>query len=472
MPQPIFITGEAGSGKTRKLMEKAAMIGSAKITAPHQRALAMAVMHGARRRLQATLACYCPNLPVTVSTIHSFALGVVNRWRRSLGVALPVTACETTCGLAEKHLRTHATFDEVMDLACRLLQSGTVQRALGQTYPLVIVDEFQDCTAQTLRFVQALGAASTLLLAADHFQMLQREENGCPAVDWAETLRNHGGIEYEDLAGCRRTDSAAILQAARALRDNVEATVATVPVYYAPNVGPAACRMVGRFVPWAADKIRTGSCALIALSLDDALLHNLLESFQKQLNKRNLKPGVHWSLPLPEEQQQQNLLAELGIDAAPVAGAAWDPDRAAGGSQAAAVAREIAHFGKLRGIVPIPQDLAIEFAKLAVHNSRAFGWSSPRFQVLTVHGAKNREFDHVFVFWAFKAERWSKEQQRRLLYNAVTRARLDCTVLVLGNLKRTLEDPVISLLGPAQPAIDPAWKKRTKKVRAKVRSYR
>ena len=144
MPQPIFVTGEAGSGKTRRLMERAAAIGSVTITAPHQRALAMAVMHGARRRLQSTLASYCPDLPVTVSTIHSFALGVVNRWRRSLGIALPVTACETACGLAESHLRTHATFDEVMDLACRLLQSSTVQRTLGRTYPLVIVDEFQD----------------------------------------------------------------------------------------------------------------------------------------------------------------------------------------------------------------------------------------------------------------------------------------------------------------------------------------
>ena len=48
---------------------------------------------------------------------------------------------------------------------------------------------------------------------------------------------------------------------------------------------------------------------------------------------------------------------------------------------------------------------------------------------MTVHGAKNREFDNVIVLWS-AAVGGSDDQKRRLLYNAVTRAKERCLVLV------------------------------------------
>jgi hypothetical protein len=48
---------------------------------------------------------------------------------------------------------------------------------------------------------------------------------------------------------------------------------------------------------------------------------------------------------------------------------------------------------------------------------------------MTVHGAKNREFDNVVVLWP-AATGGSDDQKRRLLYNAVTRAKQRCLVLV------------------------------------------
>jgi superfamily I DNA/RNA helicase len=48
---------------------------------------------------------------------------------------------------------------------------------------------------------------------------------------------------------------------------------------------------------------------------------------------------------------------------------------------------------------------------------------------MTVHGAKNREFDNVIVLWP-AAITGSDDQKRRLLYNAVTRAKSRCLVLV------------------------------------------
>jgi hypothetical protein len=194
--------------------------------------------------------------------------------------------------------------------------------------------------------------------------------------------------------------------------------------------------------------------------LDDPLLAKLLESFSRQLAKRNPKRKVPWSRALPERQQSDQLSAELGLSAAD---GVWQPTSAGKGHLATTVARDVIRFCRLRGVADIPQDLAKRFARLAVHNSRAFGWNSPRFQVLTVHGAKNREFDHVFVFWtSFKAGKWSTEEQRRLLYNAVTRAKIDCTILLLGSEKSAREDPVMNLLGRAQPAFAHAWKKGKK----------
>ncbi|TWR52141.1 hypothetical protein FIV41_26660 [Pseudomonas marginalis] len=63
-------------------------------------------------------------------------------------------------------------------------------------------------------------------------------------------------------------------------------------------------------------------------------------------------------------------------------------------------------------------------------------------RALTVHGAKNREFDLVIVLWP-AAIRGNDEQQRRLLYNAITRAKQQCLVLV--QLPRAMTLPPFSV---------------------------
>lgn len=48
---------------------------------------------------------------------------------------------------------------------------------------------------------------------------------------------------------------------------------------------------------------------------------------------------------------------------------------------------------------------------------------------MTVHGARNREFDNVVVLWP-AAMKGDAEHKRRLVYNATTRAKSRCLVLV------------------------------------------
>ena len=56
----------------------------------------------------------------------------------------------------------------------------------------------------------------------------------------------------------------------------------------------------------------------------------------------------------------------------------------------------------------------------------------------------------------------SEEKQRRLLYNAITRAKNNCIVLDLRKASNVQNDPVLRLLGNAKPAFPPKPKKRAK----------
>jgi len=55
----------------------------------------------------------------------------------------------------------------------------------------------------------------------------------------------------------------------------------------------------------------------------------------------------------------------------------------------------------------------------------------PGLPAMTVQQAKNREFEGVVVVWPYQVG-GDAEHKRRLLYNAITRARRWCTVLVQG----------------------------------------
>jgi superfamily I DNA/RNA helicase len=67
---------------------------------------------------------------------------------------------------------------------------------------------------------------------------------------------------------------------------------------------------------------------------------------------------------------------------------------------------------------------------VASHRARAQRSDNGR-RALTVHQAKDREFDGVVVIWPYTVGQ-DAEGKRRLLYNAVTRAKKWCEVIVQG----------------------------------------
>jgi len=133
-----------------------------------------------------------------------------------------------------------------------------------EALPGKAIDEL-NCHGPLLDFVKALSVCSTLMVAADSFQFLERDVEGCPAVEWLHG--NNGAVtDVTELTDIRRTSEQHILGAARCLRENVPSRVETVPVVCCPDYGPAAFKIVQALVysatPWV------GSTALICPTND------------------------------------------------------------------------------------------------------------------------------------------------------------------------------------------------------------
>jgi hypothetical protein len=76
-------------------------------------------------------------------------------------------------------------------------------------------------------------------------------------------------------------------------------------------------------------------------------------------------------------------------------------------------------------------EVAAAIARQVALQRQRFGADKVDFAALTVQQAKNREFEGVVVLWPFQVG-GDAEHKRRLLYNAMTRARRWCTVILQG----------------------------------------
>jgi hypothetical protein len=461
MPQPVYISGHAGTGKTTKLLELTAIYARQLLVGPHQRVLAMAYMHGARRRLESSLDgdAKCAKIPRLVTTIDSFALSLVNRWRASLGFALPVAPTKVAVNAPfERHYRLWMPFSQIASLASELLRRPTVARLAGASYPLVVIDEFQDCAGPKLDVICALADVSHLLVAADSFQLLQSDVVGCPAVEWIDGLGDGGLRERHELTDPHRTDDQGILNAARALRENTPVAGASVPVCYGPAV-PTAFRIMERLaLGWDGPRW-TGTTAIICPA-SGGIVDSVLKELAGHLKKRGRSP-ISWVQQTTSEEEQRRLYGALGI-ARTDDQAQWQATANPETSLATEVAERARRFARLRGLDRITNDLIAAVADQTIHASRAYCRTSGKYIITTVHGAKNREFDNVFVLWPYRLP-GNAELHRRLLYNALTRAKINCMILDTRKKAVVEGDPVMQLLGSPQPAVPPKPKKKTKK---------
>lgn len=456
MGEIVAVVGQAGTGKTTWLMERASELAPRFLTADHHHMLAITRMHGSRRRLQLKILDSCPAIPCSITTIDGFALSLINRWRRSLGYTKPIQPVGDDTKFSDTIFGTEAGFSHILETSTKLLGSQTVKAVIRESYPLIMIDEFQDCHGPLLDFVKALSDCSALILAADEFQLLDSSVDGCPAVEWLQTSGNGSCDLCTLLTTCHRTSVQGILDAARCIRENAAADCETIPVICCPNHGPAAFKIIEALVYHSS--VWRGTTALLCPSHDD-FVKKVLSSCDSQLQKKSLTP-IPWFHECSAREERKQLLECLGLDDKAHCSGVWNAPKGNLAPAASQVVARTQRFSRLRGIQDIPHGVVARHVDTVVHERRAYCGHSPKRIVTTIHSAKNREFDNVIIVWPYTVPS-DAEQKRRLLYNAITRSKKHCMLLVRGDLQRATNDPVLSLLGPAKPAFPPRGKKKT-----------
>ncbi len=414
-----YFEGPAGTGKTTSLIDE---VRGTLVTHPlgaDQKVLALTFMHGARRRLAGKLAGV-PALRGRFDclTIDSFAWHLLARWRTRAVGRWGVAAASAT----------ELDFDRTCHVAGGLLALQDVCTWVAKTYPIVVVDEAQDCRDGRLVMLQALASHARVLVAADGFQDLTANAT-TPGVDW---LRSEGSTV--PLTTCHRTSKGGLLAGANALRshlllgEGVGLKISSFPtaelavnkvateLYYYPTV-----LMLSPTTAPKSTFVRT-----IIARLGAAPVH--IKSMGKDIGPFK----VLWQPT--QEDEIADLLARLSLPANPDALVPLDTVAGCDGARGATELREWARQqARLRGAKSATAAEVHYEVQRAVHRARAHrAPSASAHRVMTIHQAKNQEFREVVVFWPYQIK-GDAEQQRRLLYNAITRARERAVIVVQNN---------------------------------------
>jgi len=170
----VLFEGVAGTGKTTELIKGVQTDISAHPLSEGQRVLALTKMHGSRKRMEVKLS---NSLGLTryadCITIDSFARNLVHRWRGFL---------QNQIG----NIPLDGDFQSISSLAAYLLRQNMVRKWVSQRYPVILVDEMQDCKGTEIEIFHGLSAFSNLFCAADEFQDLSGALIN-EAVEWART---------------------------------------------------------------------------------------------------------------------------------------------------------------------------------------------------------------------------------------------------------------------------------------------
>jgi superfamily I DNA/RNA helicase len=416
--------GSAGVGKTHSLLEALAKSVAAEPLAEGQRVLALTYMHGSRQRLESRLRP-TPGLKgrYRCTTVDRFAWELCTRWRNLLwakcGIELNENDFEGTC-----------------EAAGMLLETAQVRRWVARSYPKVIVDEAQDLTTPRLRMMSALEENVAMTMAADEFQCLQSDMIPNPAAEWIDK-----NCKPTVLVVQRRTSCQDLIDAAIEIRNGKSLTILSkvkekesfagigrFKVAIAPGKKPfkfaAAC--VSSAIAWNGGK----EIAIITPARGD-FASSIVEQVrtERQGSKQTGPFEIKWEgsdesvvdetlamLKLPDEGNTEVMLQALSVSSMhPAVGLCH---------------ASLSRHRSLTGCKAFDRGLVREYLTAAFSRHRRFGSRhGPRVKAMTVHQAKNREFEGVIILWPFTATGVA-EHKRRLLYNAITRAQRWCTIVL------------------------------------------
>ncbi len=191
-PRHLVVMGGPGSGKTTVALLKAeAFLGRLDLT-EYQQVLFLSFARATVARVAEQAGKMLPKLEqarLEVNTYHGFTWnllrshGYLLRNGRALSLLPPPEAAARLSTLSEEQIALEKIrlleeegllhFDLFASNAAMLLErSRSLQRIYGNSYPLIILDEFQDTNEDEWRFIRALTRHSQVLALADPEQRI------------------------------------------------------------------------------------------------------------------------------------------------------------------------------------------------------------------------------------------------------------------------------------------------------------
>ena len=420
-----FFEGPAGSGKTTHLFEALAAILETRSLGDHERVLALTKMHGSRRRMHSRLAAL-PGLRgrFECTTLDSFAWRVLRRWRS-------LARARGNAGEVEP------AYDEVCRSAGALLSEADVGRWATRGFPVVVIDEMQDSKDGQLAIVRALSESATCLAAADGYQDLDASSENA-AVSWAQ-----GSGEIVSLTHNHRTSAAGLLAAAGALRDGRKMPLRGkgFNVLGAHNSNVAASFVAKNLSWWmnCNDIVVISPVRAESEGFVGKLIHRVEE---KPIGDPPVGPyRIPWEVS--QEDESERFLSGLAFPIDTSAEfRAFELCLPSKSGPARALRDWFDRQRRVAGRTTFTRTEICQQVRWIHQHSRAHRRVRDRgIRAMTIHQAKNREFDSVVVLWPYKVA-GSTDRKRRLLYNAITRAKRQAVVIV-QNPDRLKQPPFV-----------------------------
>ena len=426
-----FFEGAAGTGKTHNIIEEARSLVEQDILGEYRRILALTFMNGSRRRLLYRLGQHREfRRRYECQTFDVFARRLVGR-RRSI-LRTKEELCAQAGPLGE--------FDGPCFLAAGLLDDERIRQWVTAAYPLVLVDEAQDLDIHRMSILRSLTESAHVIAGADEFQCLYDGRDTGDLMEWL------GTGETTQLDMPMRTDRAGLLAAAHVLRGGGDLRAvlrrserAQNPTWYADGFRlvetPAANAGI---VGWnIANQMRNCHGHVAILTPDSR--NRLLLTALNMVNERRWGRDDNRFGPFPfqwekrDEDTTRKLVGELAFPQMASFEECLDILRPL--AQHPAVTAVMARVRRRRrafGQLEYQRERVLTLIEDAVRDQARHSDRIHRNNVaMTIPRAKNREFSNVIVLWPHTAA-GSSEHRRRLLYNAVTRAKRHCSVVVIG----------------------------------------
>jgi hypothetical protein len=413
-----YFEGPAGCGKTYQLIKALETFLVAHPLGEGEVVLGLTYMHGSRRRMHNQLVkMQGLRGRFLACTVDSLARRMICRWRTLAKDIEP-----------KLNLIVSADFSIVCHVAALVTAKESVSSWLRLRYPIVVVDELQDCKGDHLSLIQTVESRCHVIAAADEFQDLQ-QTGPSVAVEWL-----HASVGKKNvLSGNRRTKDTTLLQAADRLRSSKDCgDILQSALMSALNANVAAGH-IARTICWKKPK---DAVILTPTGQDKS---PFVRDVVARLTSKTIKPKgitkdvgpfrIIWESNVEEDKTA--LLKKLGCSAQGIGLVELRQiclnDKGALGD----VFQWAEKKWRIKGQIQFSDDELTTTVERVLQSRRAFlptaGLGSIR--AMTINQAKNREFEGVIILWPF-AVGGDLESQRRRLYNALTRAQKWAIVIV------------------------------------------